>query len=307
MTVFKYDKRMETTQQLTILIPAYNEEDALPRVMPELLDWASAHDARILVVNDASRDRTGEILAKFAAENDQLSVITHKVNRGYGGALKTGIRAVKTPYLITLDADGQHRLQDIEPMMNAREKVDADLVVGARKSIGKTGWDGLYRSVGKSLLRATAKILVDLKIEDLNSGMKLYQTELAQKYLPLCPETMAFSDVMTLIFTQQRHLVIEEPIETLPRAAGKSTISTMTALDTLIQIFNIVMVFNPLRIFLPVGSAAIAVGVLWALPFLLMGRGLSVAALLSITVGLISILLGLIAEQLSQIRLKDLS
>lgn len=298
---------MDATQQLTILIPAYNEEDALPRVMPEILTWASAHDARVLVVNDASRDRTGEILARFAAENDRLSVITHKVNRGYGGALKSGIRAVETPYLITLDADGQHRLEDIEPMLRAREKVDADLVVGARKPPRQPGWGERYRSVGKTLLRSTAKILVDLKIEDLNSGMKLYHTALAKKYLHLCPETMAFSDVMTLIFTQQRHLVIEEPIETLPRTAGKSTISTMTALDTLIQIFNIVMVFNPLRIFLPVGSAAIVIGVLWALPFLVIGRGLSVAALLSITVGLISILLGLIAEQLSQIRLKDLT
>lgn len=116
---------------------------------------------------------------------------------------------------------------------------------------------------------------------------------------------MAFSDVMTLVFIQQRHLVVEQPIQTRARIAGESTISTMTALDTLIQIFNIVMVFNPLRIFLPVGAAAVLIGILWAIPFFLAGSGLSVAALLSITVGLISILLGLIAEQLSQIRRRD--
>ena len=295
---------MNATPQLTILVPAYNEEASLARTLTEMIAWCEANDSFLIVVNDASTDRTAEILADFSAKSDRLSVITHKVNRGYGGALKSGIRSVRTPYLITMDADGQHRVEDIAPMIEAREKTDADLVVGARTNRDRSP-GGQYRSVGKSILRAVAKILVDLKITDLNSGMKLYDAELAKKYLPLCPETMAFSDVMTLVFTQQRHLVIEEPIETRARSDGESTISTMTALDTLIQIFNIVMVFNPLRIFLPVGTAAVLFGILWALPFLIAGHGFSVAALLSITVGLISILLGLIAEQLSQIRRKD--
>ena len=295
---------MTATQQLTVLVPAFNEEAALPKTLAEMLAWCEAADALLIVVNDASTDRTAEILADFSAKSDRLSVITHKVNRGYGGALKSGIRAVRTPYLITMDADGQHRVEDIAPMIEAREKTDADLVVGARTNRDQS-LGGQYRSVGKSILRAVAKILVDLKITDLNSGMKLYDAALAKKYLALCPETMAFSDVMTLVFTQQRHLVIEEPIETRARSDGESTISTMTALDTLIQIFNIVMVFNPLRIFLPVGTAAVLFGILWALPFLIAGHGFSVAALLSITVGLISILLGLIAEQLSQIRRRD--
>ena len=119
-----------------------------------------------------------------------------------------------------------------------------------------------YRAIEKTLLRAVAKILVNLSVDDLNSGMKLYDAALAKKYLPLCPASMAFSDVMTLVFIQQRHLVVEQPIQTRARIAGESTISTMTALDTLIQIFNIVMVFNPLRIFLPVGAAAVLIGIL---------------------------------------------
>lgn len=295
---------MTASAQLTILIPAFNEEAALPHTLADTLAWCEAHDVNCVVVNDASTDRTGAILADFAAGNHRLTVRTHKVNRGYGGALKTGIAAVQTPFVLTMDADGQHRLEDIEPMIEAREKTDADLVIGAR-SARKTSFADHYRAIGKTLLRAVAKILVNLSVDDLNSGMKLYDAALAKKYLPLCPASMAFSDVMTLVFIQQRHLVVEQPIQTRARIAGESTISTMTALDTLIQIFNIVMVFNPLRIFLPVGAAAVLIGILWAIPFFLAGSGLSVAALLSITVGLISILLGLIAEQLSQIRRRD--
>lgn len=295
---------MNATPQLTILVPAYNEEASLTQTLTEMIAWCEANDSLLIVVNDASTDRSAEILAGFSARTDRLSVVTHKVNRGYGGALKSGIAAVRTPYLITMDADGQHRLEDVGPMIRARETTGADLVIGAR-TIRKTAFADHYRAFGKTLLRSVAKILVDSEIADLNSGMKLYDAELAKKYLPLCPASMAFSDVMTLVFIQQRHLVVEQPIETRARIAGESTISTMTAFDTLIQIFNIVMVFNPLRIFLPIGTIAILIGALWAVPFLIAGRGLSVAALLSITVGLISILLGLIAEQLSQIRRKD--
>lgn len=290
---------------LTILMPAYNEAESLPRTLRETLVFCEETDSRCIVVNDASTDETGAILESFMAENPRLTVLTHKVNRGYGGALKTGMAAVETRFVITMDADGQHRLEDVAPMMAARDRVDADLVVGGRNPERRTFTDH-YRALGKTIIRSVAKNLVALPIDDLNSGMKLYDASLAKKYLPLCPASMAFSDVMTLVFVQQHHLVIEERIETRPRVAGESTITTMTALDTIIQIFNIVMAFNPLRIFLPIGMAAILFGILWALPFLFMGRGLSVAALLCMTVGLISILLGLIAEQLAQIRRKDL-
>jgi len=79
----------------------------------------------------------------------------------------------------------------------------------------------------------------------------------------------------------------------------------MTALETIIQIFNIIMLFSPLRIFLPVGTFLMAVGILWAIPFLIHGNGLSTTALLFITTGLILFMMGLIAEQLAQIRRKD--
>ena len=71
---------------------------------------------------------------------------------------------------------------------------------------------------------------------------------------------MAFSEVLTLIFVQQKHLVTEAPITVAPRRSGKSTINTITSLDTMLQIINIVMVFNPMRIFLPLGGAMIVFG-----------------------------------------------
>ena len=105
---------------------------------------------------------------------------------------------------------------------------------------------------------------------------------------------------------QQKHFVAEAPITVVPRLSGKSTISTITALDTMLQIINIVMVFNPMRIFLPVGGVMIAFGVLWAIPFLIRGSGLSSVSMMAMTAGLLLIMMGLLAEQLAQIRKKDL-
>ncbi len=292
-------------RRLTIVIPAYNEEISLKEFLPELLDYCQAHDMNLVMVDDCSTDATGRMLDEAAAAHSFMKVCHHKVNQGYGGALISGLKLVETPYAVTMDADGQHRPEDASNLLAKRDECDADLVIGARSGDagGGSGW---YRAAGKKLIRFVAGLLVKLPVSDLNSGMKLYDTALAQRYLTLCPGGMAFSDVMTLIFVQQKHLVVECPIVISERRAGKSTISTMTAVDTILQIFNIVMVFNPMRIFLPLGGILMLLGIVWAIPFLVRGSGLSTAALMFVITGLLLVMMGLLAEQLAQIRKKDL-
>ena len=297
---------MDKEFALTIVIPAFNEEASLREFLPAVIEYCQRHSCKLIVVNDASTDSTSDVLQLYEQPYAEfLTVMTHKVNKGYGGALITGISQVMTPYAITMDADGQHRLEDITVLMQACQRQDADLVIGSRSGNSRN-INQAYRSFGKRIIRGVAKMMMDVPVKDLNSGMKLYNVALAKKYLPLCPQSMAFSEVMTLIFIQNKHLVIEEPIEVLDRTAGKSSINTMTALETIMQIFNMIMLFSPLRIFLPFGTILILAGILWAIPFLVSGSGLSTAALLFITTGLILIMLGLVAEQLAQLRKKDL-
>ena len=117
---------------------------------------------------------------------------------------------------------------------------------------------------------------------------------------------MAFSDVITLVFIRRKHLVLNFPIQVGERAQGKSTINTYTAIDTLYELLNIIMLFNPMRIFLSVSVMCLAFGVLWGIPILMRGRGVSVGAMLVIVTGLIFFFLGLVAEQLAQIRLNSI-
>ena len=294
------------TADLTLVIPAYNEESSLRQFLPELLGFCQTNGSQLVIVNDCSTDGTGALLDEAAANYPFLHVFHHKVNQGYGGALISGLQLSRTRFSVTLDADGQHRLEDVLRLLKKQEETDADLVVGCR-STDSSGGSGFYRALGKKLIRFIAGRLVDdLPISDLNSGMKLYDTALAQRYLKLCPDGMAFSEVIALIFVQQKHLVTETPIEVAPRRSGKSTINTMTALDTLLQIINIVMVFNPMRIFLPIGGIMILLGILWAIPFLIRGSGLSSVSMMAMTAGLLLIMMGLLAEQLAQIRKRDL-
>lgn len=97
---------------LTIVIPVFNEADVLPGFLPELGAFADNHGYQLIFVDDASTDQSASILEAFCAHASR-TLLRHKVNRGYGGALKTGIRACRSAYVVTMDADGQHRPEDV--------------------------------------------------------------------------------------------------------------------------------------------------------------------------------------------------
>ena len=287
---------------LTIVVPVYNEADNLPVFAPTAIEFCRAHDWEIIFVNDGSRDQTKGILDEFESQN-HVQILHHKVNRGYGGALKTGISHVETPYLVTIDGDGQHHLEDVEKVFQFAVQQDADMVVGKRDEEGKSR---PYRAAGKFLIRTFTKILMSLPITDLNSGFKFYRTELARRYITVCPDSMAFSDVITLVFLSERNLVLEHPIHVFPRQVGQSTINTFTAFETVMEVLNITLMFNPLRVFLPISIFCILAGVGWGIPIVLLGRGVSVGAMLAIVTGLLFFVLGLLASQLSAIRMERL-
>lgn len=292
---------MTDKPSLSIVIPAYNEEDSLALVIPDVLEKCRQENWKVIIVNDGSRDTTSEILNNFASDPN-LTVIHHKTNRGYGAAIKTGLAAVDTDYAVTFDADGQHDLNDINRVFETALTNKYDLVIGSRKNQSQSG---LYRAVGKWIIRLITKILLQVKITDLNSGFKLYVSQLVKKYLYLTPDSMSFSDIIVLIFISEGHQVSECPISVHERKHGKSTISTKTAFETVYEIINIIMTFNPLKIFMPAAIIFILLGVGWGIPIILAGRGISTGSMMSIVIGIVLLFIGFLAEQLSQLR-KDI-
>lgn len=282
---------------LTIVIPCYNEGENIPQHMSGLLDFCQQEGYDIVFVNDGSSDNTAELLTKY--KHDCLKVINHKVNKGYGGAIITGIRHAETKYVITIDADGQHRLEDVKKLLTQIVESNADMIVGSREGQRSAS---ITRGLGKWIIRKVAKFLMPMDIYDLNSGMKIYNRELALKYLHLCPNTMAYSDVIALLFINNRHLVIEEPIEVLERTGGKSTIGVKTAIDTVMEIVNIVMLFHPFRIFVPISFICLALGLIWAVRCYVINMELPILSSVLIISSVIVFLMGLVSEQLAEIR-----
>ena len=286
-------------KSLSIVIPCFNEAQSLPIFLPELLAFVNERDYRLIVTNDGSIDETLSILQEHFVGQTRCTIVNHKLNHGYGGAIKSGVKAAETDYVITIDADGQHYLKDVDNLYNQIVAEDADMIVGSRKGQKEAS---AFRGLGKSLIRQVARLLMPLNIYDINSGMKIYNTSLAKKYLPLIPDTMAYSDIIALVFINQRHKVLELPIQIKPRLAGESTINVRTVYDTIIEIINIVVLFNPMRIFLPVAVVFFLSGLFWEIPIFMRGVGVSVGAGMLMVTGCISFMLGLVTEQLSQIR-----
>lgn len=286
---------------LTIVIPAYNEEESLPDVLPALKSFAIAYRFKIIVVNDGSNDETKKVLNEMA-DNDSITVIHHKINKGYGAAIKTGILEANTAFVISVDADGQHRVEDILNLYNAIQKNDADLIVGGR--IDQKS-ESFMRGIGKSIIRLFVRLLIKVSIHDINSGMKIYRTDLAKKFVRLAPDTMAFSDIMTISFVYFGCYVIEVPIKINNRIAGKSTINYKTAIETIKEILFIATVFAPYKFFSWLAGLVLATTLLWGIPFIVAGKGFTSGTVSGILIAVLLWSLGVIAHLISGIR-KDL-
>ena len=306
---------------VTVIVPAYNEAASLPTLMPSLVAFVQARGWMLIVVDDGSADDTPSVLAPYAATSGVTVVrrsrrpclrriiellpaprvrrFNHSANRGYGGAVKTGIRAAISDLVVTLDADGQHRLEDLDSLHAELRGTGADMVVGNRNRQRSSP----YRELGKYIIRRITRMLMPLPVRDINSGMRMCRRDLATRYLPLCPDSYAFCDVITLVFIHERHLVVEHGITMNKRLAGASAVTTRTAFDTVMEILHIITLFNPMRIFLPLSFICVTVGLAWGGSMLVIrNEGVSVGALLAITTGILCFSLGLIAEQLSAIR-----
>lgn len=283
---------------LSLVIPAYNEEESLKVFLPKVAEHCLNKGYELIVINDGSRDATAEVVEGVLGSKE-LRVLHHKVNRGYGAAIKTGVMAATTDLVITIDADGQHSVEDVDKLYQLMCQEDADMVVGSRQGQAVSS---LYRGLGKSIIRTFAKLLMPIHIYDLNSGMKIYRTDLAQRYVRVCPDSMPYSDIITLLFINKRHRVLETPIEVGARLGGVSTINMQTAFQTVLEILHILIMFNPMRVFLPMSLICLLSGLLWGFPIILEGKGISTGAMLAIIAGLIVFFLGLIAEQLSWLR-----
>lgn len=284
-------------KNLTLIVPCYNEEKMIPEFLPRLIAFCEEHGFDLIVVDDGSVDRSPELLKSYQSEC--LRVLVHKENMGYGAAIKTGVFRAATKYVVTVDADGQHELDDVLVLLARAEQDRADMVVGERPA----GSDAsLYRRIGKGIIRGFAHMVMDTRIRDINSGMKLYRRDMALEFFPLCPDDMAFSDIILLFFISFRRRVAAENISVRPRTCGTSTIRTRTALATLWEIGQIIVLFHPFRFFGWIGGVIGITALIWEIRCFLLTAQISVGSSFALTFAAMMFFLGMITEHLCRLR-----
>jgi glycosyltransferase involved in cell wall biosynthesis len=279
------------TSDLTVVIPAYNEAEAIGVVVKELVQ--KVEGALVLVVDDGSDDETARV-----AEAAGATVIRHQRNRGYGASIKTGIRAAQTTYVAMYDADGQHRPDDLLRLYEAAPK--HDVVIGARD---KASHQVFVRRPGKWVLARTADALVGRKIPDLNSGLRILRRSIAMRYLHLLPDGFSASTTTTVCVMQRGYDVEFVPITTRERV-GKSTVKQFRdGLNTIYLIMRLIVLFNPNRFFLPPAITMVLFGLVYGfVKAFRLHHGFPVLALLLVSTGLITAMFGLLADQISSLR-----
>ncbi len=119
-------------EKLSVFLPAYNEEANLQRTVKNVIEnlQKNVSEWEIVIVDDGSKDKTGEIADQLAKENKKISVIHHSPNRGYGGAFKSGLYGCKYPWISFIDSDGQFNFKEISRFIETQEKTNADMVIG---------------------------------------------------------------------------------------------------------------------------------------------------------------------------------
>jgi len=236
----------------SVIVPCFNERGAIAGTVDYVFrSIGSEQHFELVVVDDGSRDGSGEILDELSARYPDLIVVKHEFNRGYGAALKTGIASSKSEFVVITDADGTYpneRIPELVALMRS-----ADMVVGAR--IGQDVKYSKLRSIPKAFLRAYASWIAGQNIPDMNSGLRVMRRSVVTRFLNILPDSFSFTTTITLAMLTNYYRVRYEPVSYKPRI-GKSKIRPIRDTIRFLQlIIRTGMYFAPLRVFLPVGLA----------------------------------------------------
>lgn len=209
--------------RVLIVIPAYNEEATIATVIEGLRQLAPAYDR--VVVNDGSKDGTGRIVADMGEKQLWLPC-----NVGYGSALQTGLKyGLQRGHeiIVSFDADGQHRPEDVEPVVTALLSSGADVVIGSRYCNGRCYISPLGRRLGQMLFSQLTRLLLGQRIYDTTSGFKAMRSDACEMIV-----TGAFMDFHTeslVRLSMGGFRVVEQPIDVRERAHGHSLHSIISA------------------------------------------------------------------------------
>lgn len=236
----------DSTLDVSVVLPVFNErghlDEELARIRAAL--EGSGYTYEIIVVDDGSTDGSGERLR----EVPEIRLVQFQTNRGSGSARKYGTLQARGRYVVWTDVDMTYPNEEIPRFVKEIEG-GWDQVVGARTS--EQGTVKLLRTPAKWLIRKLASYLVDFKIPDLNSGLRIFRRSVAYQYLYLLPRGFSCVTTLTLAFLNNGYSVRYVPIDYAPRAGESKFHWWKDTRRYLLQVIRMMLMYNPLRVFMP--------------------------------------------------------
>lgn len=231
---------------ISIIVPAYNEEHSIGGVLRALLESVqSKDDYEIIVVDDGSTD----ITYRVCTEVEGIRIVQHNRNKGYGAAIKTGVKNAKYDAIAIIDADGTYPTGMVSELAKIYQSNNLDMVVGAR--IGPDARVPIERRPAKFFLGLIANYLSREKIPDLNSGLRIMNKEVLEKFVTILPDGFSFTSTITLALLLNGYSVQYTQIS-YDKRIGKSKIKPISdTLNFIRLVIGTVLYFDPLRIFIP--------------------------------------------------------
>jgi glycosyltransferase involved in cell wall biosynthesis len=217
---------------LSIVLPAYNEEGNLERAVREADAAASrlVSSHEILVVDDGSRDRSSEILAKLAGElGDRLRVVRHDVNRGYGAALRDGFAASRGELVFYTDSDNQFDLGELREFLPLMK--DNDVVLGYRVN----RQDPWLRKFVSGVFNGLSSFVFGMSVRDLNCSFKLFRGPVIRDLVIESNDFFVDTEIVARLH-RAGYRYTQKGVTHFPRMAGHSTVRPSDVPRTLVSI-----------------------------------------------------------------------
>jgi len=282
---------------ITIIIPAYNEEHGIAGVLSHLTNVmnASGITYEIIVVDDGSKDKTAE----NAARHNGITVLRHRINKGYGASIKTGIRHATYDLICITDADGTYPNDRIPHLLSVMREKHADMVVGART--GKEAKIPFIRKPAKWAIAQLARFVTGDKIPDLNSGLRIFKKDAALRFFGILPDGFSFTTTITMGMMTNGFIVEYVPIEYAHRI-GRSKIKPVRDTLNFVQlVFRIGLYFAPLKIFLPISGFVVLCAVGWGFfSLFVLGELSDVSTIVIAMTGLQIAVMGMLGELINR-------
>jgi glycosyltransferase involved in cell wall biosynthesis len=228
----------ETFQKLSVFYPMWNEEDYIERALSfgkgaceALLATGDIADYELIVIDDASTDRTAEIADAMAAADPRVRVVHHDHNRKLGGSMKTGFAAATGDLVLYTDADLPFDMAELPRAVRLLREYDVDIISAYR--FDRTG-EGSLRAVYTSVYNGLIKAMFGVKVRDINFAFKLCRSRIFE-HVELKSEGSFIDAELIIRSTRLGYEIMQMGVDYFPRTRGVSTLSSPGVIGTILK------------------------------------------------------------------------